>query len=701
MEEFKARRLSFTGRAEALVKAMSLEEKIFLMSGRSGIDDLIQGDSPEMTHYNFYPLPASGNERLGIPPVLFCDGTRGLVCGTGKSTCFPVTICRGASFDRNLERDIGKAIGREIRAAGGNLFGGVCVNLPYHPGWGRSQESYGEESFAIGQMGAALVEGVQSEQVMACVKHFAFNSMEISRFKVSIDCSRRAEREVFLPHFKDCIDAGAACVMSAYNRYKGIHCGHHDYLLRKVLKEEWDFDGFVMSDFAWGVKDTVDGANNGLDMEMCGSIYFGPRLVKAVRDALVPERRIDEAALRIVRTVTAFEEAWRASGKHYGLETIGCAEHCALALRSARESITLLQNRQGTLPFKQQRVKKLALIGALGSADNTGDHGSSRVYPAHIKTPLEGLIKMVPDIEIVYYGGNSLAHVRLLAREADAVVIITGLDHRDEGEYVSEEQAQGYISSQREDGSLGGDRKNGLGLHKGDIALIEAAGLENRNSVVVLMGGGALLLDGWKNCVSAILLAYYPGQEGGTALAEILFGEVNPSGKLPFVIPVNEGDLLPQSERSLNWDTKNQYYDYYHGYTKLEKEEIAAMFPFGFGLSYTQFAISEPAFSVDAGQVTASCWVKNIGEQAGDEVIQLYVGFKQSQIDRPVKLLRGFTRVSLEAGTGERVCLSCPLEKLKFYNPKTGEFELESMSYEVYIGSSSAERDLLKGSISL
>ncbi|MDR2417857.1 MAG: glycoside hydrolase family 3 C-terminal domain-containing protein, partial [Treponema sp.] len=446
---------------------------------------------------------------------------------------------------------------------------------------------------------------------------------------------------------------------------------------------------------------TVEGANNGEDLEMCATIVYGDKLVKAVKDGLVPEDRIDEAALRIVRTVTAFEESWRASGKHYGLETIGCVEHCALALRSARESITLLQNRQGTLPFKRQRVKKLALIGALGSADNIGDHGSSRVYPAHIKTPLEGLINMAPDIEIIYYDGNSLDHVRLLAREADAVVIIAGLDYQDEGEYVSEEQAQDYISSPMEGSNLGGDRKDGLGLHKGDIALIEAAGLENQNSVVVLMGGGALLLDGWKDCVSAILLAYYPGQEGGTALAEILFGEVNPSGKLPFVIPVDEGDLLPQPVRSLNWDTENQHYDYYHGYTRLEKEGIAAMLPFGFGLSYTRFAISEPAFGVDARQVTASCWVKNIGEQAGDEVIQLYVGFKQSRIDRPVKLLRGFTRVSLEPGAGERVYLSCPLEKLKFYNPKTGEFELESMSYEVYIGSSSAERDLLKGSISL
>ncbi|MDR0885118.1 MAG: hypothetical protein LBN22_01930 [Clostridiales Family XIII bacterium] len=181
-------------------------------------------------HYNYYPYPAGGADALNVPPMLFVDGGSGVAC-SDKGTCFPVPMCRGASFDTELEEKVGTAIAREIRAYGGNLFGGVCINLPYHPGWERSQETYGEESFALGQMGSALVRGIQDEHVVACIRHFAFNSMEISRFNVDMDCARRTEREVFLPHFKDCIDVGAACAMSSYNLYQGMYCGHNNYLV--------------------------------------------------------------------------------------------------------------------------------------------------------------------------------------------------------------------------------------------------------------------------------------------------------------------------------------------------------------------------------------------------------------------------------------------------------------------------------------
>ena len=234
------------------------------MSGWVGTEhDFPTPEDPRDRHYNFHPYGAGGCERLDLEPMLFCDGPRGVVSGTGRTTCFPVSMCRGAAFDPELEEAIGHAIGKEVLASGGNLFAGVCINLPYHPGWGRSQETYGEDSFAIGQLGSALVRGVQAENVMACVKHFAFNSMEFSRFKVSMDCDRRTEREVFLPHFRDCVEAGAASIMSAYNKYQGVHCGHSAYLLRKVLKEEWDFDGFVMSDFIHGVRATAEAANGG------------------------------------------------------------------------------------------------------------------------------------------------------------------------------------------------------------------------------------------------------------------------------------------------------------------------------------------------------------------------------------------------------------------------------------------------------
>lgn len=346
---------------------MTLEEKVYLMSGRIKHEEAFSGE----VHYNITPYLAGGNERLGLPPVKFCDGPRGVVCGTGKSTCFPVSMLRGAAFDTKLEEDIGHAIGREVRAHGGNLFAGVCINLPYNPGWGRSQETYGEDSFAISQMGSALVRGVLEENVIPCVKHFAFNSMELSRFKCSVDCQRRTEREVYLPHFKDCIDAGAACVMSAYNLYKGVHCGHSDYLLSKILKEEWDFDGFVMSDFNFGIRDTVQAANAGLDMEMCWTYLYGENLVRAVRDGLVHESRIDEAAVRIAKTVLAFEDAYAKSGKVYGEEVLGCKEHKALALTAAREGITLIKNRS-VLPLDRAAVKSSPLSASSPTVKTRG-----------------------------------------------------------------------------------------------------------------------------------------------------------------------------------------------------------------------------------------------------------------------------------------------------------------------------------------
>lgn len=686
----KEKRLAYTQRAKELVRQMTLEEKVHLMGGNLSFQNMLSDVSGENAHYNYEPYAAGGHEKYGLAPMKFCDGPRGVVCGTGKSTCFPVAMSRGASFDTELEEEIGHAIGREVRAYGGNLFAGVCINLPYNPGWGRSQEVYGEESFALGQMGSALVRGVQSEHVMACVKHYAFNSMEISRFKVSVDCERRTEREVYLPHFKDCVDAGAASIMSSYNLYKGTYCGHSDYLLRKVLKEEWGFDGFVMSDFVWGVKDTVEAGNGGQDMEMCVTQFYGDKLVQAVRDGLVSEVRIDEAALRIVRTILVFEDAYAESGLQYGEEVIGCAAHRELALKAAREGMVLMQNTGETLPFSKEKTKKIVVLCQLGNQGNIGDYGSSRVFPAYVKTPLEGICDALPDSEVIYYNAEDLQHAEKLAAEADAVVFVVGYNHDDEGEYVSAEQVDNYTEA------IGGDRKHSLGLHENEIELIRRVGPVNQNSAAVLIGGNMMMVTEWKDSVSAILMAFYPGQEGGTALAEILFGDVNPSGKLPFVLPYSEEDLP-----AVKWDTTNQYYEYYHGYARLEKNGVQPLLPYGFGLSYTRFAVENPRFDVQGDTVKAACTVENTGERAGTQVIQMYVGFKNSALDRPVKLLRGFERVDLEAGETKAVEIRCPVEKLMYYDEQRACFVLEPMEYEVYIGTSSAEKDLLCGSVRL
>lgn len=685
----KEKRLRYTKQAVQLLKELSLEEKVFMMSGNKEARELIaETQANGEQHYNYIPYPAGGIAAKKIPAMKFVDGPRGVVCDTGKTTCFPVSMLRGASFDTDLEEQIGHAIGLETKAYGGNTFAGVCINLPYNPGWGRSQETYGEESFHLGQMGSALVTGVQAESVIACVKHYAFNSMECARFKVNIEMDKRTEREVFLAHFKDCIDAGAASIMSAYNLYQGVACGHSNYLLNQVLKEEWDFDGFVMSDFFWGIRETVAAANGGQDIEMCTTEWFGSKLVDAVRNGDVSEQTIDEATLRILRTLLAFEATLQK--ETIEKTVVGSEKHRQLALQSAREGITLLKNSNQTLPLETKKTRKIVVFGKLADMEVTGDQGSSAVRPAYVITPLQGIANAFPKAEVIQYEGQDVEHAQKLAAMADATIFVVGYNHNDEGEFVSKNEETNYT------GARGGDRIHGLGLHAEDEQLIEEVGPINPNSTVVLIGGNTIMMTQWEDKVNAIIMAYYPGMEGGTALGEILAGQVNPSGKLPYVIPYAESDL-PQ----VDWQTDHQVYDYYHGYAKLEKEGVAALRPYGYGLSYTTFELSAVAFSKTEKQINAKAMIKNMGRCAGTEVVQLYVGFTQSKVDRPVKLLRGFQRVTLESNQIKSVDISCPIEKLKWFNPGTNQWELEAMTYEIYLGTSSANDDLTMGQLTL
>lgn len=693
MRATKEYRLSCTEEAKKIVDRLTLEQKVWLMSGNIDITRMRQEDMAQMMeamqddskHYNVTPYAAGGLEEEKVPPMLFVDGPRGVVCGNWQSTCFPVSMARGATFDPELEERVGHCIGRETRAFGGNLFAGVCINMPYNPGWGRSQETYGEETYQIGRMGAALVKGVQDEDVMACVKHYAFNNMENARFKCSVTCDQRTEQEVYLPHFKDCVDAGAASIMSSYNRYNGVQCGHHKYLLRQVLKKEWDFDGFVMSDFCWGVRDTVEAAQGGQDMEMMWTQFFGDRLVKAVQDGFVSEEDINEAALRIVRTIIAFDK----EHKEYDMSVVGCPEHIAVAKEAAEKGITLIKN-NNVLPLKKSETKKIALIGKLANTAVIGDHGSSWVRPPYVVTPEEGLKKANGGCEVIYNDGSDLESAKALAREADAVVFVVGYNYDDEGEFISENESSNYI------GSMGGDRKKSLGLHEDEAELLKQVGPVNEKSTAVLIGGNMIMMTEWYDCVNAVMMAYYPGMEGGTTIAEIIYGDVNPSGKLPYVVPVSEEDLP-----HVDWEATDQYYEYYHGYTRLEKNGVKPLVPYGFGLSYTTFEITAPEAKVEDDNLVVTANVKNTGKMDGDEVVQLYVGFENSAVDRPVKQLRGFQRISLKAGEEKKVTVSTPLEKLKWYNPVYREWQLEHVEHSVYVGSSSASEDLVKTSIVL
>ena len=674
-------RLKFTDRAKKIVEQMSLEEKVYLMSGRISLEDVgdvFNNPGPD-NHYNIFPYPAGGNERLGVPELKFCDGPRGVVCY--RATCFPVTMARGATFDTELEEEVGEAIAREIRAFDGNYFGGVCVNLPYNPGWGRSQEVYGEDTYHLGAMGSALVKGVQKHNVVACVKHYAFNSMEEGRFRVSVDASRKTEREIYLRHFKDCIDAGAASVMSAYNRHKGTYLGENEYLLRDVLKDEWDFDGFVVSDFIWGTKSTVDAANNGLDVEMCNTNYYGDKLVEAVKENKVKESVIDEAALRIVRTLLAAAEA--EDPETYERSVISCDKHIALAKKAAAKAMTLVKNENDVLPLSK-KLDNILVLGKLANVENIGDHGSSRVFPYYTVTPLQGIVDVAKDSKVTYYSGEDLEKAADLAKKADAVIMVVGYDNDDEGEFLTNEDSD--IFERR----IGGDRRN-LGIHQNEVDLVNAVGKVNKNNAVVLIGGNMILVDNFEANASSILMAYYPGMEGGSVIAETLFGDNNPGGKLPFVL-VKDAKNLPE----VDWDAEEIVYDYYHGYARLEKNKVAPYAPYGFGLSYTSFDIKGASCKVDNNVITAQVEVTNTGKVAGDEVIQLYVGKEDSSVERPVRALKGFKRVTLNPGETKTVTVTTPVSKLEYYQDNDNMWKLESGKYQAYIGNCLSDEHLTK-----
>lgn len=669
--------------ARDAVGKMKLEEKVAMMTPvlKSMLKFALEMAGNGMK-YNHDSYQAGGNERLNIPTMRFFDGPRGLV--SGEATCFPVSIARAASFDRDLEYRIGDVIGKEVRAAQGNYFGGVCINLLRHPAGGRAQEGYGEDSYLTGQMGVSLMKGVQSNNVMACIKHYAVNNQENTRFDVNVEADERVLREVYLPHFMECVDNGAASVMGSYNKFRGDQVCASSYLLTKVLKEDWSFRGFVISDFIFAVKDTELSARAGLDIEMPTTIFYGNKLLKAVKDGRVPENHIDESAFRIARTVLKYEMAPDPL-PDYPESLIGSGEHIALALEAAERSIVLMQNNNKVLPFDRKETKRVLVAGKLAVSQNIGDHGSSRVRPAYIVTPLDGLKKLYgSEVEFIHDSGENTDSLKEKIRKADAVVYVVGYNHDDEGEYATKSKY-----------TTGGDRKS-LRLHESESRMIRETAMLSKNSVVVLIGGSAIIVEEWKDKVNGIIHAFYPGMEGGTAIAKVLFGDVNPGGKLPFTVASDESHYP-----GFDINATEVTYDRYHGYIKLDHDGNKASFPFGFGLSYTEF--SHDSLSVECGPdgVVASLIVTNTGERKGDQVIQLYIGFDGSKVEREHKLLKGFERVSLNPGETRKVSISCPFERLRYYDPVSGSWILEKMEYQLYLGPDSDEGDLLKSTFTI
>ncbi|OFW59624.1 MAG: hypothetical protein A2W01_12350 [Candidatus Solincola sediminis] len=656
---------------QELVSRMTFEEKIEQMSG-----DLNLYDIPLMLlRYNLRTFNAGANKRLGIPPLRFTDGPRGVALN--HSTCFPVSMARGASWDIDLEERVASAMGVEARAQGANLLAAVCVNLLHHPAWGRAQETFGEDSHLSGSMGAAMVRGLQ-KHIMACVKHFACNSIEGSRFYVDVRLDERSLREVYLPHFKDCIEAGAASIMAAYNKVNGNYCSHNSHLLRDILKGEWAFEGFVISDFIYGTRDTVRAAKGGLDVEMPNARYFGRKLRKAVWKGKVEPSLLDEAVTRILREKARFDSR---DGTAYGRDRVASSEHTELALEAARSSIVLLKNDNDALPLKLEGISRIAVVGVLADSANLGDYGSSRVRPPYAVTPLQGIMNRVGDsAEVTYSRGEDFNEASRAAREADAVIVIAGLTGRDEGEALPLSKT-------------GGDRSS-LNLPREQVELIEAVCQESERCIVVLEGGSAITMWEWRSKPAAILMAWYPGMEGGHAIADIIFGVQNPSAKLPITFPESSSQLPRFDSKA-----RSVQYGYYHGYRLFDKTAAEPAFVFGFGLHYTRYSYSNLRLSsrqiAGDGRLDALVDIRNDGEMEGREVVQMYVGYPASRIERPVKELKGFSLVHLKPGESKSVAMDLGAEDLAYYDVDSRSWTIEETEYTVYVGSSSRREDLL------
>ncbi len=625
----------------------------------------------------YLPFHGGGCRRLGVPKIRFSDGPKGAV--TGHGTCFPAAIMRGATFDVDLEERVGTAIAREVIAAGGNFFAGICINLVRNPRGGRSQESYGEDPHLLGRMGATLVSSVQGEGLIACPKHFALNSIENLRFLVSSNADERALREIYLPQFKSCIDAGARSIMSAYNKVNGVYCAENRSLLHDILRSEWGFDGFVMSDFLWGVHDTAGALKAGLDCEMPVPRHYRPaKLRRLLRRGTVQVHEIDRAVAHILRALILLPPRISPQSK----AVVRSADHLSLAEEAATKGMVLLKNRNAVLPLDSARP--IAVVGPYANTVNVGDTGSSKVRVGKDGvTAFAGLRARFERVRL--YQGAKVRKALAAAAEADTVIACIGCDRRDEGEFLIN---VGERMSAKPKRAIGGDRET-LALKPDHLELLKALKKAGKRVVAVLFTGGVVLTEELEPYTDAIIMAYYGGVRFGTALARLLSGEVSFSGKLPVSIARREEDypaFLEIGRRPYEIE-----YGYYNGYYLFDRDGVEAAYPFGFGLSYTTFSIENvSAAPREDGGISVFAEVKNTGDTPAAEVVQVYVGSEGGGDHRPLKMLRGFERLELAPGTSARVRIEVEPADLAFYDPTSRQWSLDP-SYTVFVGNSSRD----------
>ncbi len=672
------------GQIDSLVRQMTLEEKVSLLSGKD----------------TWHTVPVAreiGWAKEGIPSLVMTDGPHGVRPSEpetgrrmGPTTAFPTGVSMAASWNPELVERVGVALGEETRAMGCQILLGPCVNIVRHPLAGRNFESYSEDPFLAGEIGVAWVKGVQSQGVGTSLKHFACNNQEIERFRGSSVVDERTLREIYLAQFEKIVkEADPWTVMCSYNRINGVYASQNAHLLRNILKEEWGYQGVVISD--WGANHTtVESVLGGLDIEMPGPArYYGDFLVHAVNTWQIDEAVIDESVRRIIRLILKAGLPGEAAHQGEGLSKrpeqdtpeVNTPEHQALARELAEEAITLLKNDRNVLPFDARKLRRLAVIGPNAAEMQVGGGGSSAVTPPYQVNPLDALRqKLDGKVEIAYEQGcgyqagpeaERIQKAAGLAGSADAVVVFAGMPK--------------YFESE------GSDRPH-MALPGPQAELIRAVAAANPKTVVVINAGAPVEMP-WIDDVAAVLLAYYPGLEGGNAITRILLGEVAPSGKLPVTFPKR----LEDTPAFINYPGGMEVHygeGIFVGYRYYDAKDIEPLFPFGHGLSYTTFDyrdLQAPS-EVEIGKpVRVSLQVKNTGNCAAKEIVQLYVGDRQASLARPVKELKGFRKLMLQPGEAQTIEFSLDSRAFAFYDPHRKEWIVEPGEFEILVGSSSRD----------
>lgn len=704
-----------TEAATALVATLTEDERLWCLDGDAptwaGLGFLGQGG------YHQAPFHAARVERVGIPGFSFADGPRG--CVIGNATAFPVSMARGATWDPELEARVGDAIGRELRAAGATLTGAVCVNVLRHPAWGRAQETYGEDPFHVGELGAALTRGLQ-RHVLACVKHFACNSMENARFSVDIEVDEVALHEVYLPHFKRIVDEGVASVMSAYNSVNGEWAGQSPALLTDVVRGEWGFEGFVISDWIFGLRDAATSIEAGLDVEMPYRMVRAQHLRVALERGEATWDAVDAAVVRVVATLLRFDAILAAPPPPRSI--LGAPEHRALAREVAARSVVLLRNEPvdgaPALPF--DAGSRVAVLGRLADQVNLGDGGSSDVWDLECSTVLDGVRDAFAAVD--HHAGDDVEQAAEVARGADAAVVVVGYTYLDEGEYIGEtDPALGALFPPADDPELadrfaaelaalppttrpprladrpggfsaGGDRTS-LRLADHDVALIRAVAAANPRTVVAVQAGSAVVVSDWIDLVPAVVQSWYGGCEAGPGLADVLVGTVNPSARLPFTVPVSDHDLPP-----FDRDATSFRYDRWHGWWHLRRTGAAPQFPFGFGLSYTDHEIADVSVEVTGAGLVAQGEVRLHGERPGAEVVQVYASLPDD--DAPDRLV-GFVRVEVEPAAPTRFSVEVPTDRLARRDPSRHDWQAPTGRHLIRVGRHAADPDATVAAVDL